>query len=52
MMQSPGNLVCTVGTSMFFSNLKNLDPEKQYQTQPQTNDPQILSDWESLRVCH
>ena len=34
----PTTLICTVGTSLYFPNLRRLDPENQYQTEPRKAD--------------
>jgi putative CRISPR-associated protein (TIGR02619 family) len=44
----PGNLICTVGTSLVFPNLKFLNPDTKYQAPPRANDIQGLADWEAL----
>lgn len=49
MSNLPGNLICTVGTSLFYPNLKTLDPEKRYQGKPHEHDLQALADIEALR---
>ncbi len=47
--QQPGTLLCTVATSLFFPNLNNLVPERQYQKPPRPGDSQAEADLLSLK---
>ncbi|MEW6140289.1 MAG: putative CRISPR-associated protein [Thermodesulfobacteriota bacterium] len=47
-MTLPGTLVCTVGTSLFYPNMKMLDPEKSYQGERPVSDPTAVADWDAL----
>lgn len=48
MTTQPGTLICTVGTSLFYPNLKFLDPEKQFQQPPNDIDFQAIADHKAL----
>lgn len=47
-MTPPGNLICTVGTSLFLSNLKFLNPQTKYQKPPVEHDSAAQADWTAL----
>ncbi len=44
----PGNLICTVGTSLFYPNLKGLDPENHYKRPTRENDLPAKADLNAL----
>ncbi|OQX24779.1 MAG: hypothetical protein BWK80_19020 [Desulfobacteraceae bacterium IS3] len=44
----PTTLLCTVGTSLFFPNLNNLNPETQYKNEPKDTDLLGQADKEAL----
>lgn len=48
-MDLPGNLICTVGTSLFFPNMSPLDPETYFQQARPESDPQAAAEWDALR---
>jgi putative CRISPR-associated protein (TIGR02619 family) len=47
-METCGNLICTVGTSLLFPNLKHLDPETRFQKPPRPGDFQEAADQAAL----
>ncbi|MFH1114069.1 MAG: putative CRISPR-associated protein [Pseudomonadota bacterium] len=47
-MTQPGTLICTVGTSLFYPNMKHLNPETYYRHPPRDDDLPGLADWKAL----
>jgi putative CRISPR-associated protein (TIGR02619 family) len=44
----PGTLICTVGTSLFSSNLAKLKPEEKYREKPPDSNGPETADWNAL----